>query len=148
MKINDPKLFNGDSLATTKNINQWLSNQYPITEELSGQLNTDVVPICGVTLVNNQFPIYGSTVTVDPETYPNQTIKEKFDEIDESIDLIEITGSIGNTVSATITGVVVGVYNSDKIQVFPTIQYDNGISTISIPDSPITEDHIIIYKKN
>ena len=93
MKINDPRLFNGDSLATTKNINQWLSNQSESTEILSGQLNTDVVPIVGVTPVNNQFPIDGTTITVDPLELNQQTIKEKFDEIDETIDLIETSRS-------------------------------------------------------
>ena len=147
MKINDPKLFNGDSLATTKNINNWLSNQSELTEILSGQLNTNVVPICGVMPVNNQFPIDGTAITVDPLELNPVTIKEKFDEIEDNMELVEVSALIGNTTSAVITGVVLGIYNSNKIQTFPTIQYDSGISTISIPDSPIVEEYIIIYKK-
>lgn len=148
MKLNNPQNFNGDLLATHKDINQWLSNQLESTEILSGQLNTNVIPICGVTPVNDQFNIDGTTITIDPNTYPQQTIKEKFDEIDENTNLIETSGVIGNTTSAIITGVVVGVYNNDKIQTFPTIKYEDGISTISIPESPTEEQYTIIYKKN
>ena len=147
MRINNPKLFNGDELATKKNINIWLSNQSESTEILSGQINTDVVPISGITPINDQFVIDGTSITVDPSELIPVTIKEKFDSIEDNMKLIAITGLIGGVTSTVITGVVVGVYNSDKIQTFPTIQYDNGISTIAIPEAYEAEEYTIIYKK-
>lgn len=86
MRINNPKLFNGDLLATKKQITAWL--QGVASENFTGLLSTSVIPISGVTPVDNMFPIYGTTVYLNNgDGAP--TIAEKFESIEAQIGAVK-----------------------------------------------------------
>lgn len=86
MRINNPKLFNGDLLATKKQITTWL--QETSTETFEGKLATSVIPISGVTPQDGVFPIYGTTVLLN-NGVGAPTISEKFESIEAQIGAVK-----------------------------------------------------------
>lgn len=66
MRINNPRLFNGDLLATYRKIATLLGLQdVGNGQGVSGLLSASIVPISGITAVDNLYPIFGDTIKID-----------------------------------------------------------------------------------
>ena len=107
MRINNPKLFNGDLLATKKQVATWLKGVS--TEDFTGLLSTAVIPIVGIsgeyneTLSANVFPIYADKITMGANNA--QTISAAIDELSSAIDGVKayaVSGS--NAISVSTDG--------------------------------------------
>ena len=94
MRINNPKLFNGDLLATKRNVNEWLSQVIPANQDFAGFLKTDVIPIVGLssefdtTLSANVFPVYAETIKLGKAD--ETTIKDAIDAITSSVAAVTV----------------------------------------------------------
>ena len=84
MRINNPRLFNGQFLASQNHIADWLGLTLNAGFEnglvgVSGQISTSLIPISGIAIKDGKFPIYGTTVKID-EAADAKTIKAYVDD--------------------------------------------------------------------
>lgn len=103
MRINNPRLFNGDLLATQAKIADWLGVTLNKAQEtISGQINTGLIPISGITVENSVFPIYADKIKMAGDS--EQTISAKFESIAEQIGAVKkyaATAKSGEAISVT-----------------------------------------------
>lgn len=84
MRINNPRLFNGQFLASQNHIADWLGLTLNAGFEnglvgVSGQISASLIPISGIAIKDGKFPIYGTTVKID-EAADAKTIKAYVDD--------------------------------------------------------------------
>lgn len=149
MRINNPRLFNGDLLATKKQITTWL--QGTASENFTGKVAASVIPISGITIESTEvegftsgvLPIYGTTITLDPSAQTPQTIAQKFTEIEGKINAVkkyEVEAFANNAVSAYTTSSEVNGIVTDKFNVGLILDGDSLTQTSS--GLKVTDDFV------
>ena len=145
MRINNPKLFNGDLLATKKQITTWL--QGVASEAFTGLLSTSVIPIVGLsaeyntTLSANVFPVYAETIKIGKAD--ETTIKDAIDAITSSVAAVtvyDVDAATNHAISITPSSWVSGEIPHKKFTVGLDLA-DNSL-TQSASGLKITDGHV------
>lgn len=89
MRINNPKLFNGDLLATKKNIASWLGLTLDAQQaNVSGQITASLIPISGVSIEDGQYPIYANKIAMGADNA--QTISAAIAALQQNVQNVKV----------------------------------------------------------
>ena len=101
MRINNPKLFNGDLLATKKNIASWLGLTLDSQQaNVTGQITAGLIPISGIGIEDGQYPIYANKIAMGADNA--QTISAAIAALQQNVQNVKVY-DVDNAGAITVT---------------------------------------------